>query len=99
MVDTWVGGGCDRIVSRRVVASGKVPDPGSLKANDKTTLEVPVKVPYEFLISIMRDIGGDRDIDYELEVGLIIDLPIFGDITIPLSAKGELKLPTLADIF
>ncbi|MQM13845.1 hypothetical protein Taro_046772 [Colocasia esculenta] len=82
----------------RVVVSGNMPDPGSLKANDKTRLEVPLKVPHDFLISIMRDVGRDWDIDYELEVGLIVDLPVFGNFTIPLSTKGELKLPTLADM-
>ncbi|RWV83437.1 hypothetical protein GW17_00054955, partial [Ensete ventricosum] len=82
-----------------VVASGTLPDPGSLPASVVTKLEVPVKVPYNFLVSLVRDIGRDWDIDYELQVGLTIDLPIVGDFTIPLSTKGELKLPTLSDIF
>jgi hypothetical protein len=77
----------------------KVPDPGSLKANDTTLLEVPVKVPHSVLVSLARDIGADWDIDYELEVGLTIDLPIIGDFTIPLSTKGEIKLPSISDIF
>ncbi|XVE77211.1 hypothetical protein DITRI_Ditri13aG0043300 [Diplodiscus trichospermus] len=83
----------------RAIASGTIPDPGSLKANDTTMLEVPVKVPYSILISLARDIGADWDIDYELELGLTIDLPVIGDITIPFSHKGEMKLPTLKDIF
>ncbi|XP_017974219.1 PREDICTED: late embryogenesis abundant protein Lea14-A [Theobroma cacao] len=83
----------------RTIASGTIPDPGSLKASDTTMLDVPVKVPYNILISLARDIGADWDIDYELELGLTIDLPLIGDITIPLSQKGEIKLPTLSDIF
>ncbi len=83
----------------RVIATGKVPDPGSLKANDTTLLEVPVKVPHSVLMSLAKDIGADRDIDYELEVGLTIDLPIIGNFTIPLSTKGEIKLPSISDIF
>ncbi|KAB1219505.1 hypothetical protein CJ030_MR3G012305 [Morella rubra] len=85
--------------SGRVIASGTIPDPGSLKASDKTLLEVPVKVPQSVLVSLARDIGTDWDIDYELELGLTIDLPIIGNFTIPLSTKGEIKLPTIADIF
>ena len=83
----------------REVASGTMPDPGSLTASAETKLEVSVKVPYDFLISLMRDIGRDWDIDYEMQVGLTIDLPIIGDFTIPLSTKGEIKLPTLSDLF
>ena len=83
----------------REIASGKIPDPGSLKAKDTTIVDVPVKVPHSLLVSLARDIGADWDIDYELEVGLTIDLPIVGDITIPLSRKGEVKLPTISDVF
>lgn len=74
-------------------------DPGSLKASDTTILDVPVNVPYSILVSLARDIGADWDIDYELNLGLTIDLPVIGDITIPVSTKGEIKLPTLSDVF
>lgn len=83
----------------RVIVSGTLPDPGSLKASDKTMLEVPMKVPYSILVSLARDIGADWDIDYEVELGLTFDLPIIGDFTIPISRKGEIKLPTLSDLF
>ncbi|KAI3961564.1 hypothetical protein MKW92_032758 [Papaver armeniacum] len=83
----------------RVIASGTVPDPGSIKGNEVTKLEVPVKVPYNILISLARDVGSDWDIDYELQIGLIIDIPVVGNITIPLSQKGEIKLPTFSDFF
>ncbi|KAH6764222.1 Late embryogenesis abundant protein [Perilla frutescens var. hirtella] len=85
--------------NERVVASGAIPDAGSLKSNDSTTLEVTVKVPHSAAVSLVRDIGGDWDIDYLLEVGLIIDLPVIGNFTIPLSYKGEMKLPTISDFF
>ncbi|XP_044504213.1 late embryogenesis abundant protein Lea14-A-like [Mangifera indica] len=83
----------------RVILTGKMPDPGSLKANGKTMLNVPLKVPHSVLASLVRDIARDWDIDYELELGLTIDLPVIGDFTIPLSNKGEIKLPTLKDFF
>ncbi|KAJ3701073.1 hypothetical protein LUZ61_004778 [Rhynchospora tenuis] len=83
----------------REIASGTMPDPGSLKGNDITKLEVPLKVPYNFLMSLMKDIGRDWDLDYEMRVGLTFDLPIIGNFTLPVSKKGELKLPTLSDVF
>ncbi|KAH0728350.1 hypothetical protein KY284_004215 [Solanum tuberosum] len=83
----------------RVIASGRIPDPGSIKANDSTMLDVPVKVPHSVLVSLVRDIGGDWDVDYTLELGLIIDIPVIGNITIPLSYSGEYKLPTLSDLW
>ncbi|KAK9143869.1 hypothetical protein Syun_013269 [Stephania yunnanensis] len=83
----------------RVIVSGTIPDPGSIEGKEVTKLEVPVKVPYNVLMSLAKDIGSDWDIDYVMEIGLTIDLPIFGDLTLPLSKKGELKLPTFSDIF
>ncbi|XP_010544419.1 PREDICTED: probable desiccation-related protein LEA14 [Tarenaya hassleriana] len=85
--------------SGREIASGKIPDPGSLKGKDVTELDVPVVVPHSIIVSLARDIGSDWDIDYELQLVLIIDLPIVGNISIPASSKGEIKLPTLKDIF
>ncbi|XP_060218522.1 desiccation protectant protein Lea14 homolog [Lycium barbarum] len=83
----------------RVIASGRIPDPGSIKANDSTMLDVPVKVPHSVLLSLVKDVGGDWDVDYTLELGLIIDLPVIGNFTIPLSYSGEYKLPTLSDLW
>ncbi|KAJ8900438.1 hypothetical protein K2173_025215 [Erythroxylum novogranatense] len=82
----------------REIASGTIPDPGSLKGNDTTNLDVPVKVPHSILVSLVRDIGADWDVDYELELGLTIDLPVIGNFTIPISSNGEIKLPTLSDL-
>ncbi|RZB53387.1 desiccation protectant protein Lea14 homolog isoform X2 [Glycine soja] len=81
------------------IASGTIPDPGSLKASDTTMLDVPVKVPHSILLSLAKDIGADWDIDYQLDLDLVIDLPVIGNFTIPLSQKGEIKLPTLSDMF
>lgn len=83
----------------REIATGRIPDPGSLKASGETVLEVPVKVPYSIMVSLIRDVAIDWDIDYELEVKLIIDIPVIGNITIPLSTKGEMKLPSIRDFF
>ncbi|XP_047306944.1 desiccation protectant protein Lea14 homolog [Impatiens glandulifera] len=85
--------------ANRVIASGTVPDPGSLAGNEKTMLNVPLKVAHSILVSLVKDIGADWDIDYLLEIGLIVDLPIIGNFTIPISTTGEIKLPTLSDLW
>lgn len=79
----------------REIASGTIPDPGSLKASDITVLEVLLKVPHSILVTLAKDLGADWDFDYELDIGLTIDLPVIGNFTIPLNKKGEVKLPTL----
>ncbi|KAL9265289.1 Late embryogenesis abundant protein Lea14-A-like protein [Drosera capensis] len=83
----------------RVILSGKMEDPGSIAANQTTKLEVPMKVARNIIVSLVKDVGSDWDIDYELDLGLTVDLPVIGNFTIPLSTKGEIKLPSLKDIF
>ncbi|XP_015055448.1 desiccation protectant protein Lea14 homolog [Solanum pennellii] len=83
----------------RIVATGTIPDPGSLKAKTTTLVDVPAKVPHSAILSLVRDIAADWDIDYTLELGFIIDLPVFGNFTIPLTYSGEYKLPTLSDLW
>ncbi|XP_059637696.1 desiccation protectant protein Lea14 homolog [Cornus florida] len=83
----------------RVIASGTIPDPGSIRGHETTVLDVPVKVAHSILVSLVKDIARDWDIDYQLDLGLTIDLPVIGNFTIPLSRKGEIKLPTLKDVF
>lgn len=57
-----------------------------------------MKVPYDFIVSLIKDVSGDWDIDYVLEVGITIDLPVVGSFTIPLATEGEMKLPTFRDL-
>ncbi|CAA3020239.1 desiccation protectant Lea14 homolog [Olea europaea subsp. europaea] len=87
--------GRDGITMLAKIASGKAPDPGFLKANDYTMLDVTIRVPFNGLLGLAQDIGEDWDVDYILDLGLIVDLPVIGNITIPVSYKGEMKLPTL----
>uniref|UniRef100_A0ACD5W196 Uncharacterized protein n=1 Tax=Avena sativa TaxID=4498 RepID=A0ACD5W196_AVESA len=83
----------------KVIASGTMPDPGWIGASGLTKLELPVDVPYDFVMSLMKDLSGDWDIDYVLEVGITIDLPVLGTFTIPVATEGEMKLPTFRDMF
>ncbi|XP_058228108.1 desiccation protectant protein Lea14 homolog [Rhododendron vialii] len=81
----------------RVIASGTVPHPGTLKADDSTLLTVEMKVTHDVMVSLAGDVGADWDIDYELEMGLKVDLPLIKNFTIPITSKGEIRLPTLYD--
>ncbi|XP_047334857.1 late embryogenesis abundant protein Lea14-A-like [Impatiens glandulifera] len=85
--------------AERDIVSGTIPDPGSLVGNEKTMVEVPVKVPHNVLLNLMKDIGADWDIDYQLDIGLTMNIPVVGNYTIPLSTKGEIKLPSFWDLW
>ncbi|BBM99708.1 protein MpLEA-like4 [Marchantia polymorpha subsp. ruderalis] len=85
--------------NNREIGSGQLTDPGDIKALDKTNIELPTVVPYDFLWNLMKDVGADWDIDYKFEVGVQFKLPIVGKFTLPLETSGTMKLPTLSDMF
>ncbi|KAL5707863.1 hypothetical protein ACHQM5_018718 [Ranunculus cassubicifolius] len=67
--------------------------------NGVTALDMDMKVPYSVLVDLAKDIGADWDIDYHLVVKFTVDLPVFGNFTIPLERKGEFKLPSISSLF
>lgn len=83
----------------RVIASGTIADPGSIRSKEKTDFNIPIKVPYDFMLSLLRDLGKDGDLDYQWEVGLTMDIPIVGNFTLPISKDGTLKMPSISDLF
>lgn len=83
----------------RELVSGKSPDPEPLKANHTTELELEMKVSFTLLLSLARDVGADWDIDYELAISFVLNVPVTGDISVPISNKGEMKLPTFKDLY
>lgn len=83
----------------KIIASGTILDPGSIMSKEKTLFNIPIKVPYDFMFSIMKDLGKDGDLDYRWEVGLTMHIPIVGKFTLPLSKDGTLKMPSISDMF
>ncbi|KAL1809429.1 hypothetical protein ACET3Z_026419 [Daucus carota] len=82
----------------RELVSGTSPNPEPLKANTTTELDLDMKVPFTMLLSLARDIAADLDTDYDLQINVVGNVPAMGDVTIPISNKGQMKLPTLKDL-
>ncbi|KAI3944617.1 hypothetical protein MKW98_021075 [Papaver atlanticum] len=81
-----------------VMASGKIPDPGLLMPMSLTLLMIEVKVPYSVVYTLLRDVSTGWAIPYELQLCFTFKIPVIGDITIPITEKGELKLPTISEV-
>ncbi|XP_026426163.1 desiccation protectant protein Lea14 homolog [Papaver somniferum] len=79
-----------------VMASGKIQDPVSLTPMKSTLLVIEVKVPYSVVITLLRDASTEWVIDYELQLCFTFAIPVIGDVTIPITGKGEIKLPAIS---
>ncbi|KAK9664932.1 hypothetical protein RND81_14G078200 [Saponaria officinalis] len=82
----------------RKLVSGLIPDAGTIRAHGSETVKIPLTLIYEDIKKTYHDIKPGSIIPYKVKVDLIIDVPVFGRITIPLEKKGEIPIPYKPDI-
>ena len=67
-----------------------------IPANSTKAVSLPVTVNYTDIIKAAKSIKtGSSTIPYKADVDLSVTTPVLGDISIPVSKEGELKLPEL----
>lgn len=82
----------------RKLVSGLIPDAGTIHAHGSETVKIPVTLIYDDIKSTYHDIKEGSIIPYKVKVDLLVDVPIFGRITLPIEKKGEIPIPYKPDI-
>ncbi|XP_077229498.1 uncharacterized protein LOC143862354 [Tasmannia lanceolata] len=82
----------------RKLVSGLIPDAGTIHAHGSETVKIPLTLIYDDIKETYDDIKPGSIIPYRIKVDLIIDVPVFGRITIPLEKTGEIPVPYKPDI-
>ncbi|RWW63821.1 hypothetical protein BHE74_00028988 [Ensete ventricosum] len=82
----------------RKLVSGLIPDAGTIHAHGSENVKIPVTLIYDDIKSTYHDIKPGSIIPYRVKVDLIVDVPIFGRITLPLEKTGEIPVPYKPDI-
>ncbi|XP_077252935.1 uncharacterized protein LOC143892305 [Tasmannia lanceolata] len=82
----------------RKLVSGLIPDAGTIHAHGSETVKIPLTLIYDDIKETYDDIKPGSIIPYRIQVDLIVDVPVFGRITIPLEKKGEIPIPYKPDI-
>lgn len=77
----------------RKLASGLIPNPGTIHAHGSETVKIPVTLIYDDIKSTYKDIKPGNIIPYRVRVDLIINVPVLGKITIPVEKTGEIPVP------
>lgn len=77
----------------RKLISGLIPDAGTIHAHGSETVKVPVSLIYDDIKSTYNDIKSGSIIPYKIKVDLIVDVPVIGNITLPLEKTGEIPVP------
>ncbi|CAH9101918.1 unnamed protein product [Cuscuta europaea] len=82
----------------RKLISGLIPDAGTIHAHGSETIKIPINLIYDDIKSTYKDIQPGSIIPYRIKVDLIVDVPVFGRLTIPLEKTGEIPIPYKPDI-
>lgn len=82
----------------RKLVSGLIPDAGTIHAHGEETVKIPVTFIYDDIKSSYDDIKPGSIIPYRIKVDLIVDVPVFGRLTLPLDKTGEIPIPYKPDI-
>ncbi|XP_074570993.1 uncharacterized protein LOC141827603 [Curcuma longa] len=82
----------------RKLISGLIPDAGTIHAHGSETVKIPVTLIYDDIKNTYGDIKPGSIIPYRVKVDLIVDVPVFGRITLPLEKTGEIPIPYKPDI-
>ncbi|XP_058081225.1 desiccation-related protein At2g46140-like [Magnolia sinica] len=82
----------------RKLVSGLIPDAGTVHAHGSETVKVPVTLIYSDIKNTYNEIKSGSVIPYRVKVDLIVDLPVIGNITLPLEKKGEIPIPYKPDV-
>ncbi|XP_038712083.1 uncharacterized protein LOC120006208 [Tripterygium wilfordii] len=82
----------------RKLVSGLIPDAGTIHAHGEETVKIPVTLIFDDIKSTYDDIKPGSIIPYKIKVDFIVDVPVFGRLTIPLEKTGEIPIPYKPDI-
>jgi LEA14-like dessication related protein len=70
-----------------------------IKANDTATIQLPLSLLYENIYKTYQRLRNEDDITYELKTNLSFNLPVLGEIRVPVSVSGDvpaIKIPVLS---
>ncbi|XWS60034.1 hypothetical protein CRYUN_Cryun08bG0173500 [Craigia yunnanensis] len=82
----------------RKLVSGLIPDAGTIHAHGEETVKIPISLIYDDIKSTYDEIKPGSIIPYRIKVDLIVDVPVFGRLTLPLEKTGEIPIPYKPDI-
>ncbi|KAJ4968455.1 hypothetical protein NE237_015156 [Protea cynaroides] len=82
----------------RKLISGLIPDAGTIHAHGSETVKIPVTLIYDDIKNTYHDVKPGSIIPYRIKVDLIVDVPVFGRLTLPLEKTGEIPIPYKPDV-
>lgn len=84
-------------VQEKDFLSGKLAQSGSLKAKETQKVTFPVVFKFADLLVLAKNISGDA-LPYALDATIPFDIPMVGEVKIPIKHKGTFPMPQIPGI-
>ncbi len=89
----------DLAIGGQQLASVKQPDSSvSVPANGEESVQLPVTLKFSDIAAAVGGLSGKNQVDYALNGRVMIDLPVLGNMEIPLNFSDILPVPKLPEI-
>ena len=89
----------DLAVGGSPLASVNQPDATvTVPANGSESVQLPVTLKFSDVANAIGGLSGENSVDYTLDGNVLMDIPVMGNISIPVNFTGELPIPQLPDI-
>ena len=95
---TLAGFDYDFIINQNSFLSGNRNEQVSIVANGENTIQLPVELKFVDIYNTFAGIQKNDSSVYEIKCGLKFNLPVLGDIRIPITKSGTLPLLKLPSI-
>ena len=69
-----------------------------LAANGSSQVEVPLRLGFQQLLDSYRQLRGAKQVGYQLDLGLGFEVPLLGQVRVPVSYQGEFPIPELPSV-
>lgn len=89
----------DLSIAGQQLASVAQPDAAmSVPANGNNSVQLPVTLKFSEIAAAMGGLGGKNSVDYALAGNITMNLPVLGDVSLPVSFADMLPIPQLPKI-
>jgi LEA14-like dessication related protein len=82
----------DLKINNYALVKGNQNEPLSINALGSSGLKIPVSINYKDLYQAVKSLSEKNNSAYAFEGGLSFNLPVLGNIRVPISASGEIPL-------
>lgn len=78
--------------------TGEQPGGMKLAARGSSQVQVPVRLGFQQLLDTYRQLKGAKEVAYELDLGMGFEVPLLGQVRVPVNYRGEVPIPEMPSV-